>query len=39
MARTREFSPPEALDKAMRVFWEKGYFGTSIEDLVSRYGL
>lgn len=44
MARTREFCPSEALDKAMRVFWAKGYFGTSIEDLVSatgvsRYGL
>lgn len=44
MARNREFCPSEALDKAMRVFWEKGYFGTSIEDLVSatgvsRYGL
>ncbi len=44
MARTREFSLSEALDKAMRVFWAKGYFGTSIEDLVaatgvSRYGL
>lgn len=44
MARTREFHPSEALDKAMRVFWAKGYFATSIEDLVnatgvSRYGL
>lgn len=44
MARTREFCPSEALDKAMRVFWAKGYFGTSIDDLVSatgvsRYGL
>jgi TetR/AcrR family transcriptional repressor of nem operon len=44
MARSREFSPSEALDKAMRVFWAKGYFGTSIDDLVnatgvSRYGL
>lgn len=44
MARSREFSPDAALDKAMRVFWEKGYGGTSIEDLVSatgvsRYGL
>jgi len=44
MARTREFQPSEALDKAMRVFWAKGYFATSIEDLVnatgvSRYGL
>jgi TetR/AcrR family transcriptional repressor of nem operon len=44
MARNREFCPDEALDKAMRVFWAKGYFGASIEDLVaatgvSRYGL
>jgi TetR/AcrR family transcriptional repressor of nem operon len=44
MARSREFCPVEALDKAMRVFWAKGYAGASIEDLVnatgvSRYGL
>lgn len=44
MARPKEFCPSQALDKAMRVFWAKGYFGTSIEDLVaatgvSRYGL
>lgn len=44
MARNREFDPAEALDKAMRVFWAKGYGGTSVEDLVSatgvsRYGL
>jgi TetR/AcrR family transcriptional repressor of nem operon len=44
MARSREFCPSEALDKAMRVFWAKGYFATSIDDLVnatgvSRYGL
>lgn len=44
MARTREFDPAEALEKAMGVFWRKGYLDTSIEDLVeatgvSRYGL
>jgi TetR/AcrR family transcriptional repressor of nem operon len=44
MARTRAFCPNDALDKAMRVFWAKGYVGTSIDDLVqatgvSRYGL
>jgi len=44
MARTREFDPSEALAKAMQVFWAKGFFATSIEDLVnatgvSRYGL
>lgn len=44
MARTREFDSNEALEKAMKVFWQKGYANTSIEDLVSatgvnRYGL
>ena len=44
MVRTREFNPEEALDKAMNLFWERGYQHTSMEDLVqhtgvSRYGL
>ncbi|MDE1900990.1 MAG: TetR/AcrR family transcriptional regulator [Alphaproteobacteria bacterium] len=44
MARTREFDSKDALTKAMSVFWKKGYFDTSIDDLVaatgvSRYGL
>jgi len=44
MARNREFDPKEALEKAMMVFWQKGYVDTSIDDLVdatgvSRYGL
>ena len=44
MARIREFEPKEALEKAMLVFWQKGYADTSIDDLVdatgvSRYGL
>ena len=44
MARNREFEPKEALEKAMMVFWQKGYTDTSIDDLVeatgvSRYGL
>lgn len=44
MARIREFDPDEALNKAMKVFWQRGYANTSIEDLVSatgvnRYGL
>src|SRR5712675_1978507 len=29
----------ERLDKAMRVFWEKGYYDTSIETLRARTGL
>jgi len=29
----------EKLDRAMQVFWEKGYYDTSIEDLMARTGL
>lgn len=44
MARPREFSPADALEKSMHVFWQRGYGDTSIDDLVdatgvSRYGL
>lgn len=39
MARIREFNPDEALDKAMNVFWQKGYSNTSIEDLVNATGV
>ena len=39
MGRPREFDPAEALDKAMRLFWSKGYFDTSIRDLVARTGV
>ena len=44
MGRSKEFEPKVALDKAMRLFWQKGYNATSIGDLVDatgvqRYGL
>lgn len=44
MARPRSFDPARTLTTAMKVFWERGYFNTSIDDLVaatgvSRYGL
>lgn len=44
MARPRTFDPAVTLKKAMMVFWERGYFNTSIDDIVaatgvSRYGL
>jgi len=34
MARTVEFNESETIEKAMNVFWEKGYHGTSMQDLV-----
>lgn len=36
MARPREFSRDSALREAMEVFWEKGYDGTTMQDLVDR---
>lgn len=43
MARTRQFNPEQALEKAVQVFWDRGYSDTSMDDLVkatgvSRYG-
>ena len=39
MARPRVFDPEEALDRAMHLFWERGYNATSTADLVERMGL
>jgi TetR/AcrR family transcriptional regulator, transcriptional repressor for nem operon len=39
MARTRQFDERQALVAAMLVFWEKGYEGTSIQDLEDAMGL
>lgn len=39
MARPREFDADEALDKAMRLFWAKGYHDSSIRDLVECTGV
>ncbi|MCB1199650.1 MAG: TetR/AcrR family transcriptional regulator [Leptospiraceae bacterium] len=39
MARTKEFNETEVLEKAVQVFWEKGYNGTSMQDLVERLGI
>lgn len=39
MARPKEFDPDEALDRAVELFWSKGYEATSIQDLVEALGI
>ncbi len=39
MSRTKAFDQDIVLHKAMELYWEKGYFATSIQDLVSHLGI
>ncbi|MEW5704228.1 MAG: TetR/AcrR family transcriptional regulator [Pseudomonadota bacterium] len=39
MARPREFSEEDVLERAMHVFWSKGYAATSLQDLVAAMGI
>ena len=39
MARPREFDTDQALEKAMHLFWAKGYHDSSIRDLVDATGV
>ncbi|MGN8057642.1 TetR/AcrR family transcriptional regulator [Pedobacter sp. 22163] len=39
MARTKDFKEEEVLQKAVYLFWSKGYNGTSMQDLVDGLGI
>lgn len=39
MPRPKEFDPDQALDRAVELFWRKGYEATSVQDLVETLGI
>jgi len=39
MARPQEFDPNEALQVAIEVFWENGYYDTSVDEVIRRSGV
>ncbi len=39
MGRVKQFDEQVVLDKAMQIFWEKGYEKTSMQDLVDHMGI
>ena len=39
MGRKKNFDEAEVLEEALNLFWEKGYQGTSVQDLVDRLGI
>ncbi|MFD7446876.1 TetR/AcrR family transcriptional regulator [Streptomyces sp. NPDC059909] len=39
MARTREFDVDRAVDRAMDVFWRRGYGATSLQDLLAELSI
>ena len=39
MARPREFDPKDVLQTAVELFWEKGYYDGSVDEVVKRSGV
>ncbi len=39
MPRQREFDPSETLQTAIQLFWEKGYYDSSVDEVVKRSGV
>jgi TetR/AcrR family transcriptional regulator, transcriptional repressor for nem operon len=39
MARPREFNPNDVLQIAIELFWEKGYFNSSVDEVVRQSGV
>jgi TetR/AcrR family transcriptional repressor of nem operon len=39
MGRSKQFDPDVAVDRAMDVFWRKGYAGTTPQDLIDELGI
>ena len=39
MPRTKQFCEIETLEKAVELFWNKGFHATSMQDLVSHLGI
>ncbi len=39
MSRPKEFKKSDVLLKAMKIFWDKGYEGTSISDLTEKMNI
>ena len=39
MARPREFDPQDVLQTATQLFWEKGYYDGSVDEVVKRSGV